>query len=638
MCFCPDLSASNKRNNLPIVRTGEYRVKTDCRARYAGVFKYFGINREVSNTLHSGSVTAAIFPAITGQKLCCNMNLPGIRRLKGFGIDEKRCIASLNRNSLITKSVDRVMSIIQERDLYHEVYSGWFNSHVKTPEERLFMAILILLAVFALLFFVSSIFVYTLRRLVRRRTHELAVSEARYRSLVQNIPQSIFIKNRKSVYVTCNDNFALDNNVQSGDVAGKTDYDYYPRLLADKYREDDARIMLSGITEEIEEPYIKRGEKRWVCTVKSPVRDEEGTITGILGIVWDITEQKMKDDELRESERRLSMAERVANVGSWEFDAQSRQMVWSKQLFHILDLDTETAAPSLERGLDVLHPDDRSTFLNSIRNIMNGNNPVFTQARIVRYNGDIKWVEVRGETVCDASGNIAKLVGSVLDITDLKRSEEKIHDSLGEKESLIRELYHRTKNNMQVICSMLSSRSRSFEDESMRVVFNDMKNRIYSMALVHQKLYSSKNLSRINLREYVVELVGNVIRSYEFPRRKISTHFEMEEVFVNIDTAIPFGVALHEFIANTCKYAFEGRVSGDISVTLRKGDELIEFGLSDNGIGMEVKDGMPVISRMGLQTAYALICDQLHGGITIHSENGLHYLIRFCDHEKKRKY
>jgi len=605
---------------------------------YAGVFKYFDYNMGVFNALNGGSIDAAIFPPITGQKLCRYMNLSGISRLKGFGIYEEHCIAALNRNSVIIKQIDKVMSSIHERGMYQDVYSGWFNSRVKTPEQRLFMAILILLAVFALLFLVSSIFVYTLRRLVRRRTHELAVSEARYRSLVQNIPQSIFIKNLKSVYVTCNDNFALDINVERGDVTGKTDYDYYPRQLADKYREDDARIMLSGITEELEEPYIKRGEKRWVCTVKSPVRDEDGTITGILGIVWDITEQKMKDDELRESERRLSMAERVANVGSWEFDVQSRQMVWSKQLFHILELDTEATVPSLERGLDVLHPDDRSSFLNSIRNIMNGVNTDFTQARIVRYNGDIKWVEVRGETVCDDSGNVAKLVGSVLDITDLKRSEEKIQDSLGEKESLIRELYHRTKNNMQVICSMLSSRSRNIGDESMRVVFNDMKNRIYSMALVHQKLYSSKNLSRINLREYVVELVGNVIRSYEFPRRKVSTHFEMEEVFVNIDTAIPFGVALHEFIANTCKYAFEGRVSGDISVTLRKGDELIEFGLSDNGIGMEVKDGMPVISRMGLQTAYALICDQLHGGITIRSENGLHYLIRFCDHGKKRKY
>ncbi|HNX58122.1 MAG TPA: histidine kinase dimerization/phosphoacceptor domain -containing protein, partial [Spirochaetota bacterium] len=232
-----------------------------------------------------------------------------------------------------------------------------------------------------------------------------------------------------------------------------------------------------------------------------------------------------------------------------------------------------------------------------------------------------------------------KVVGSVLDISDMKYAAEKIQESLEEKESLIRELYHRTKNNMQVICSMLSFRTREIKDESIRAVFNDMKNRIYSMALVHQKLYSSKSLARINLREYVVELTGTVIRSYERAHGHISTRFSMEDVFVNIDTAIPFGVALHELVANTCKYAFAAGEEGEVFMSLHEHPGgVIEFVMADNGTGVELVDGIPVNSRMGLKTAYALICDQLHGEVRAESEKGLKYMIRFRDLEKKHRY
>ncbi len=140
----------------------------------------------------------------------------------------------------------------------------------------------------------------------RKRAEEtVRESEAKYRTLVENLPQKIFHKNNDSVYVTVNENLARDLNITPDEMAGKTDYDFWPRELADKYRADDKRIRESGETEHIEEVYIQDGEERVVQTIKVPVRDEESNVVGILGIFWDITERKRAEEELRQHREHL---------------------------------------------------------------------------------------------------------------------------------------------------------------------------------------------------------------------------------------------------------------------------------------------------------------------------------------------
>ena len=123
----------------------------------------------------------------------------------------------------------------------------------------------------------------------RRSEAALRQSEAQTRLLLDTLPQKIFYKDRESVYVACNASYARDLGVGSGEIAGRSDFDFYPRELAEKYRADDARLMAAGNTEDIEEPYVQDGQEFWVHTVKTPVRDENGEVTGILGIFWDVT-------------------------------------------------------------------------------------------------------------------------------------------------------------------------------------------------------------------------------------------------------------------------------------------------------------------------------------------------------------
>jgi len=132
----------------------------------------------------------------------------------------------------------------------------------------------------------------------KQMEESLRESENKYRTLVEHLPSKIFLKNKNSVYVSCNENYARDLGINPDEITGKTDYDFYPRELAEKYREDDKQVLESGKTKEIEEKYILQEEKYWVNTVKTPVKDEKGNFTGVLGIFWDITKRKKMEKEI----------------------------------------------------------------------------------------------------------------------------------------------------------------------------------------------------------------------------------------------------------------------------------------------------------------------------------------------------
>jgi len=140
----------------------------------------------------------------------------------------------------------------------------------------------------------------------RKQVEEaLRKSENKYRTLLEHLPQKIFHKDRDSVYLSCNENLARDFKIEAEEIKGKTDHELVPKKLAKKYRADDKRIMRSGKTEDIEEKYVQDGQEIWIHTVKTPVKDEKGNITGILGIFWDITPRKRAEKAVREREAAL---------------------------------------------------------------------------------------------------------------------------------------------------------------------------------------------------------------------------------------------------------------------------------------------------------------------------------------------
>jgi two-component sensor histidine kinase len=209
-------------------------------------------------------------------------------------------------------------------------------------------------------------------------------------------------------------------------------------------------------------------------------------------------------------------------------------------------------------------------------------------------------------------------------------TEETIKASLNEKETLIAELYHRTKNNMQIISSILSLHSSSITDESSRSVFKEIEDKIRSMSLVHQKLYQSKNLSSIGMAEYIDDLTGLLLKSYKVSPDRITIATELEDVSFSIDSAIPCGLVINEIITNTLKYAFPGDRRGKITISLRgTGEDSVELCIADDGVGFAPGFDPELNGKMGMKTIFTIVRHQLQGEIRVLPGPGAAFRIRF---------
>jgi PAS domain S-box-containing protein len=217
------------------------------------------------------------------------------------------------------------------------------------------------------------------------------------------------------------------------------------------------------------------------------------------------------------------------------------------------------------------------------------------------------------------------------ELAERKRAEQKITSALAEKETLLRELYHRTKNNMQVILSMVSLESAKSGNEELKATYRDIASRIQAMALVHQKLYQSQDLSQIDLQDYLQKLVPLVVQNYRLASQKIALRFELEPVEVLIDTAMPFGLVVTELISNSLKHAFPGEMSGEISLRLSRTGEQIELHYADNGVGVSPDFDFRNQKSYGLQSIFALVESQMQGQVCFVTGAGLVCQICFSD-------
>ena len=217
-------------------------------------------------------------------------------------------------------------------------------------------------------------------------------------------------------------------------------------------------------------------------------------------------------------------------------------------------------------------------------------------------------------------------------LEDRYAAEAELKKSLVEKEVLIRELYHRTKNNMQVISSMIGLRSAACGDETIKTALKDTNAKIKAMSLVHEKLYQSKDLSSIGLKEYINELIYLFIRIHGRKDSKISVTENIDNISVLIDTAIPCGLIIGELMSNSLKHAFGGNGDGNISISLSKNTEnVLELAFSDNGRGFGKDSDPRSQAKLGLQSVIALVEHQLQGGIEFKNGGGFTCVIRFSD-------
>ena len=218
------------------------------------------------------------------------------------------------------------------------------------------------------------------------------------------------------------------------------------------------------------------------------------------------------------------------------------------------------------------------------------------------------------------------------EIIKRKRIEKKIKASLDEKELLLKEIHHRVKNNLQFICSLLSLKSQQFKDKKIRGIFNECRDRVRSMALIHEKMMSSKDFGNIDFPEYIKELTNSLYRSFKIDPEDIVLNVNVEDMALGIDLAIPFGLIINELVSNSLKYAFppSRKVKGRIDITLKtNSDDEIELDFWDNGVGIPKDFDIKTTKTLGLRLVTILIEDQLMGKCELDRRQGTKFRIRF---------
>jgi PAS domain S-box-containing protein len=216
------------------------------------------------------------------------------------------------------------------------------------------------------------------------------------------------------------------------------------------------------------------------------------------------------------------------------------------------------------------------------------------------------------------------------EIAERKHADEQVKASLKEKEILLQEIHHRVKNNLQVIISLLRLQSRGIKDQNILTMFKESQDRINSMALVHEKIYYSKDLANIRLRDYVNDLASDLFKSYNLSSGNIEFKMEIEDIPIGIDTSIPCGLIINELLSNSLKHAFPENRKGEIKIEIRSAKESeIEMVYSDNGIGLPKSFDFKKSTGFGFRMIVDLVEYKLMGNIKLIQDGGTIFQIRF---------
>jgi PAS domain S-box-containing protein len=370
------------------------------------------------------------------------------------------------------------------------------------------------------------------------------------------------------------------------------------------------------------------------------IHDENGAPIAITGYAQDITERKQAEEALHESEERFRTLFEQAAVGVALLEIKTGHYKDINQKY--CDFLGYTREEMLNLTFqDVTYPDDVNENIENNASLLAGKIREFSiEKRYIRKDGSIVWGHLTASRLWAPGEEPAVYlhIAVVQDITERKEAEQQLKAALAEKETLLRELYHRTKNNMQVIIALLEMHGASESDPRIQQIFLETTNRILSMALVHQKLYQSQSLSSIDLGEYLTDLVLTLGRSYRVDSDYITFDIQTEEIPVLIDTAIPCGLLINEILSNALKHAFPEGGKGEIKVHLsRNEEETILLEIADNGVGFPPGVDIYKSPTLGMRLITGIAESQLGGKVEMESKNGVSWRIRFSDDRYRQR-
>jgi PAS domain S-box-containing protein len=405
----------------------------------------------------------------------------------------------------------------------HVGYVGLYDKDMMLPvlEKEFHTSItLIMLLVLALW---GAVFDFGLRFFRKNRflSQHLEEQKRNLNTLVNTIPDLVWVKDLDGVYLSCNPKFEFFFGAKESEIVGKTDFDFVPADLATFFRQKDIEAMQKD-SPSINTEWVTlagNGQRVMLETIKTPLKTEDGEVVGVLGISRDITELHETIDRLRTSETMLNEAQRIAQIGSWEWNTKTDVHTWSEEIYHIYGRDKSLPPANTEEVAKYFSPESWKLLESAVKKGVSEGIAYVCNAQVVRPDGSRRWVTARGEVVRDENGEQIGIRGTLQDITELMMANmelENLNKTLSEKVQV--ELAKSREKDLMIL---KQSRLATI-GELMSNIAHQWRQPLNALGINIQDIKYAFNNNEVN-KAYIDEFIDNCMRSISYLSNTINS-------------------------------------------------------------------------------------------------------------------
>lgn len=387
-----------------------------------------------------------------------------------------------------------------------------------------------------------------------------------------------------------------------------------------------AKTLEENISYELELDMVcTDGEIRHTITRGSGIKDDSGRVIRLFGTAQDVTDRKVKEVELEQSNQKFRTLASFAPVGIYLTDKKGDCLYTNPTWCRMAGLTEEE---SLGKGwVKGLHPEDRDFVFSNWKRMIESQGKWGLEYRFGTPGEKETIVFGLAVPQYDTSGEVIHYIGVNLDITDRKKSENEIKSLLEEKEIILKEVHHRIRNNMSTIKSLLSLQSETLNDPAASVAIGEAASRIQCMKILYDKLFDSPTQDSISCANYLPSLIDEIMAG--FPKNKpVSVKKKIGTFRLDVKKIQSLGIIINELLTNIMKYAFDGRNDGVISVSIQRSGKNISLVVQDNGVGIPPSINFQNTAGFGF-VLVNLLTQQLGGTIRIERKKGTRIVMEF---------
>ena len=458
---------------------------------------------------------------------------------------------------------------------------------------------------------------------LKKANNALKLSERHFRSLIENALDVIMVLNHQGDITYASPSVEKVFGYKVHEFLGFNIFDFIHHKDSPRLNDaltDDIRSSGSNVDFEVR---CQHENGQWLsCQMVAQNLIKDPAVRGIVLNIRDITPRKQAERARSDLEEMYSTLITASPDGFIATDLEGKISYVSEKAAFMMGWSDGQKLVS-ETIFDILVPEEKELFGKNMELVMNNGALRNIEHKASKKDGETFVAEMNMALTQDSDGNPKGLIVTIRDVTYRKNMEKKIKSSLKEKEILLKEVHHRVKNNMQVISSLIGLQSEKVHDKKTREMFEDSKNRIRSMALIHEKLYGSEGMEKVDFSEYVKSLTYSLEKSYS-DKINVDIMVDVEDVLMDIDQAITCGLILNELISNSLKYAFpEQTVLDNYSQKIYELDKNDQTDLESSEIPLNKVSNSPLIMPFENPLISVAVCSRGEDVIMYVADNGV---------------